>query len=297
MFPFFMLRNRGSVLPFVLGILLIVTILLTNLIRFPGGIRRLVLLAEQRQQWIYDAESALIAYQEGLPQDYFENNPWNIRLPKVVSGQMGPWALLSAEMEGVTVQVLAGASCDSPCPLLRAYKVRRKIYDGFRSQLNRDIVMVEPPLNLKTKSGNQRLFGPMESVALRVIDGDLSLNLDGRVSTGRFIVDGSVEVRGYAEFDTLRVYARGPLVLRGQTKVRWLEAFSESRVEIYRNLDFSGVVVARQEVSFPNGSEKVRFRYPSFVMALENYEMVGIDSMLLPDFAGGRIVPFEWNLR
>jgi hypothetical protein len=192
--------------------------------------------------------------------------------------------------------VLAGIACDSGCRALRSRSLRREIYEGFRSQLNRDIMVVKPPLRLQTKSGNRRLFGRIRPTALRVVDGDLSLDLEGGIASGRFMVDGAVELRGSAVFDTLRVYARGPLTIRGRTKVRWLEAFSEDRVEISGDVEFSGVVAARCEVAFPDGMRKVRLRYPSFVLSLESSETVAADSMLLPGFVDGILRPFEWRM-
>lgn len=301
---FFALRRRGAVLPLVLGILLAVTLLLTSLLQMPGGVRRGALRQLQEQQRIYDAESALIANLSGLPADFFERPPWNRAFPKVERGRLGPWAVLSAPMSSANsgsadkrIRVLAGVPCDSACSLLNSYERRREIYEGFRRELIREISMAKPPLALKVKSGNRRFLGRMQPMSLWVQEGDLTLNLDGNTSSGRFRVDGSAEVRGSVNFDTLRVYARGPVTLRGNVRVRWLEAFSEERVEISQGFDFSGVVVARREVLFPNGVRKVRRRYPSFAMSLENAERSEPDSMLIPAFISGQLQPFEWSLK
>ncbi|SHL17377.1 hypothetical protein SAMN05720762_104394 [Fibrobacter sp. UWH4] len=301
---FFALRRRGAVLPLVLGILLAVTLLLTSLLQMPGGVRRAALRQLQEQQRIYDAESALIANLSGLPADFFERPPWNRALPKVERGRLGPWAVLSAPMSSANsgsadkrIRILAGVPCDSACSLLNSYERRREIYEGFRRELIREITMAKPPLALKVKSGNRRFLGRMQPMSLWVQEGDLTLNLDGNTSSGRFRVDGSAEVRGSVNFDTLRVYARGPVTLRGNVRVRWLEAFSEERVEISQGFDFSGVVVARREVLFPNGVRKVRRRYPSFAMSLENAERSEPDSMLIPAFISGQLQPFEWSLK
>jgi hypothetical protein len=91
---------------------------------------------------------------------------------------------------------------------------------------------------------------------------------------------------------------RGSL-LRGSVKIRWLEAFSEDRVEISSGVEFSGVAVARHEIVFPNGAGKVRMRYPSFVMASESANLaqeLNPDSILIPDFIPGDLKPFEWRL-
>lgn len=289
--------KSGAVLPLVLGILLAVTILLTSLLQMPGGVRRVAMHRAQKQQQIYNAESALIAYLEGFPEGYF-------KLPKVDRGRLGPWADLSAPVDSSrSIHVLAGIACDSACNMLKSPKLRRKIYEDFKQQLNREIMLVKPPLKLEIKSGNRRIFsrdgGRIPSKALQVLDGDLSLDLEGEIPSGRFIADGSVEIRGNAVFDTLRVYARGPLVFRGRLKARFLEAFSEDRIEISSGVEFSGVAIARHEIAFPNGAGKVRMRNPSFVMAAESANLpleLEQDSVLIPDFIPGDLKPFQWRL-
>ena len=286
--------KSGAVLPLVLGILLVVTVLLTSLLQMPGGVRRVAVRSAQKQQQIYDAESALIAYLEGFPEGYF-------KLPKVERGRLGPWADLSASVDSIrSIHVLAGIACDSACNVLKSAKLRREIYEGFKQQLNQEIMLVKPPLKLEIKSGNRRLFGRIPSKALQVLDGDLTLDLEGEISSGRFIADGSVEIRGNAVFDTLRVYARGPLTFRGRLKARFLEAFSEDRIEISSGVEFSGVAIARHEIVFPNGADKVMMHYPSFVMAAESANLpleLEQDSVLVPDFISGDLKPFVWNIK
>ena len=297
------LSRRGAVLPLVLGILLAVTLLLTSLLQLPGGVRRVALRHAQMQQQIYDAESALIACLEGFPEDYF-------KLPKVDRSRLGPWTDLSAEVDSIrSVHVLAGIACDSACNMLKSHKLRREIYEGFKQQLNQEIMLVKLPLKLEIKSGNRRILGrdtgQIPSTALQVLDGDLTLDLEGEIPSGRFIADGSVKIRGNVVFDTLRVYARGPVYLRGSflrgsVKIKWLEAFSEDRIEISSGVEFSGVAIARHEVAFPNGADKVRMRYPSFVMAAESANLPlesEQDSILIPDFISGDLKPFQWSLR
>ena len=292
------LSRRGAVLPLVLGILLAVTLLLTSLLQLPGGVRRVALRHAQMQQQIYDAESALIACLEGFPEDYF-------KLPKVDRSRLGPWTDLSAEVDSIrSVHVLAGIACDSACNMLKSHKLRREIYEGFKQQLNREIMLVKLPLKLEIKSGNRRILGrdtgQIPSTALQVLDGDLTLDLEGEILSGRFIADGSVKIRGNVVFDTLRVYARGPLTFRGRLKARFLEAFSEDRIEISSGVEFSGVAIARHEVAFPNGADKVRMLYPSFVMAAESANLPlewEQDSILIPDFISGDLKPFQWSLR
>lgn len=286
--------KSGAVLPLVLGILLAVTVLLTSLLQMPGGVRWAAMRSAQKQQQIYDAESALIAYLEGFPEGYF-------KLPKVERGRLGPWADLSASVDSIrSIHVLAGIACDSACNVLKSAKLRREIYEGFKQQLNQEIMLVKPPLKLEIKSGNRRLFGRIPSKALQVLDGDLTLDLEGEISSGRFIGDGFVEIRGNAVFDTLRVYARGPLTFRGRLKARFLEAFSEDRIEISSGVEFSGVAIARHEIVLPNGADKVMMHYPSFVMAAESANLpleLEQDSVLVPDFISGDLKPFVWNIK
>lgn len=302
-FDFFEKRS-GAVLPLVLGILLAVTFLLTSLLLMPSGVRRIAMRHAQMQQRIYNGESALIACLEGFPEGYF-------KLPKVERSRLGPWADLSAPAGELRIHVLAGVACDSACNMLKSPKLRREIYEGFRQQLNQEITMVRPPLALEIKSGNRRYFGRDFPQALWVQEGDLSLDLDGggnsaaQAFSGRFIADGSIDVRGSADVDTLRVYARGPIylrgsLLRGPVKIKWLEAFSEDRIEISSGVEFSGVAIARHEVAFPNGVGKVKIHYPSFAMAAELVNLpleAVLDSVLIPDFIGGDLKSFEWSLR
>ena len=319
----FCMSRRGAVLPLVLGILLAVTLLLTSLLQMPGGVRRVAKHRAQKQQQIYDAESALIAYLEGFPEGYFRGEPWNMNLPKVERSRLGPWADLSANLSAPPgealqhIHVLAGVACDCGCNMLKSHKLRREIYEGFRQQLNREITMVRPPLALEIKSGNRRLMGRASAgssanfQALWVQEGDLLLDLDGygnsapQAFSGRYMADGSIDVRGSADFDTLRLYARGPIhlrgsLLRGSIKIRWLEAFSEDRIEISRGVEFAGVAIARHEIAFPNGARKVGVRYPSFVMVAESADLpleLDQDSVLVPDFIPGDLKPFEWSLK
>ena len=316
--------NRfGAVLPLVLGTLLAVTLLLTSLLQMPGGVRRVAMHRAQMQQQIYDAESALIAYLEGFLEGYFAREPWNTALPKVERSRLGPWAELSAMLPvpmGVSrvcsrdqsrVHVLAGIKCDSACNMLKSPKLRCEIYEGFKQQLNQEITMVRPPLALQIKSGNRRIIGRSGFVhdfppALWVQEGDLSLDIEEGAAgaeplSGRFMADGSIEVRGSAAFDTLRLYARGPIYLRGSSlrgaKIRWLEAFSEDRIEIARGVDFSGVAIARREVAFSDPARPATIHYPSFLMSAESSQILEPDSTLVPDFIPGDLTPFLWSLR
>ena len=320
----FRVNKRGAVLTLALGILLVVTLLLTSLLQMPGGVRRVAKHRAQMQQQIYDAESAVIAYLEGFPEGYFAHEPWNTNLPKVERLRLGPWAELSVNLAvpmgesryQSRVHVLAGIKCDSACNMLKSPKLRHDIYEGFKQQLNREITMVKPPLALQIKSGNRRItsreffsrdaFGRDLPSALWVQEGDLSLDIEEGAAgaeplSGRFMADGSIEVRGNATFDTLRVYARGPIYLRGSSlrgaKIRWLEAFSEDLIEIARGVEFSGVAIARREIAFSDPARLATIHYPSFLMSAESSQILALDSTLVPDFIPGDLTPFLWSLK
>ena len=281
---------KGAVLPLVLGILLAVTSLMAALLNVPGGLRRISLMHAQKQQAIYDAESALLAYLAGLPADYFEQD--SLTLPHVVRGRLGPWADLSAKTDSFgELHVLAGITCDSMVLCLESNATRREILEGFKSNLEREILLAE---GMVVKSGNRRFLGRAEMMSLRIESGDLSLDLEGATSVANFWVDGSAVIRGNALFDTLRIYAKGPIEFRGRNKVLWLEAFSEDRVDVSQNFEFSGVLVARTEVSM---GKDVVAHYPSFMMPLPENSEVPYDSILIPDFIDGPLKPFAWSIR
>ena len=65
-------------------------------------------------------------------------------------------------------------------------------------------------------------------------------------------------------------------------------------------MEFSGVAIARHEVAFPNGADKVKMHFPSFVMAAESAnpaQELKTDSVLVPDFIPGDLKPFVWNVK
>ena len=287
--------KSGAVLPLVLGILLAVSCLFASLLGVPGGVRRISLSFLEKQQSIYDAESALLAYLAGLPPDYFEKGVHPVRLPQVTRSREGPWADLSAKAASFgTVHVLAGIACDSVLGCLESNRARREIGSAFRDNLDREIRMRN---GLEVKSGNRRFLGRLQPVSLRVESGDLSLDLDGNTSSACFWVDGSAVLRGNAVLDTLRIFAKGSIEFRGHVKVRFLEAFSEDRIEALQNFEYCGVMVSRGELSI--GKDAVA-HYPSLAMSLSEQFMpdrLSRDSLLIPDFVAGPLQPFLWKLK
>ena len=80
-----MLFKRGNALPLVLGVLLVLSILLSAMLRMPGTLRRTVAIVADETQEMYWAESAVLAKLEGFPEGYFAG------LPAVESRVLGPW--------------------------------------------------------------------------------------------------------------------------------------------------------------------------------------------------------------
>lgn len=246
-------------LSLVLGIVLAVTCMLTALKQAPGGVRRVVLQKEKLLQSIYDEESAILANLKGIPGDYFENETWEWKLPKVSRNMRGLWMDVSSDH----VHAISGIFVKDTS--LVPFGQRRIVADGFKTILKREILTAE---NLQTKSGNRRLFGEARDLSLQVLDGDLYLDLSGHAACGNFFASGSLTLKGAASFDTLRLYSLGPLKVAGAVSARYVEAYSGDAVELSRDFKFSGLVVGPS----------------TFVMS----------SNLLPAFVDGELVPFQW---
>ena len=60
--------KRGNALPLVLGVLLVLSILLSAMLRMPGTLRRTVAIVADETQEMYWAESAVLAKLEGFPE-------------------------------------------------------------------------------------------------------------------------------------------------------------------------------------------------------------------------------------
>ena len=78
-------NSRGNVLPLVLGVLLVLSVLLSAMLRMPGTLRRTVAMVADETQEMYWAESAVLAKLEGFPEMHFAG------LPAVESRVLGPW--------------------------------------------------------------------------------------------------------------------------------------------------------------------------------------------------------------
>lgn len=250
-------------LALVTGIVLAVTLMLTALMNLPGGVRRTELRMERELQLVYYQESAVLAYLAGFPQGYFREAPWNVDLPSVERSLHGPWV----ELASGSVHVLAGVRSHEMSPA-----ESRDVVEGVRQAVDREI---QKSPELKVLSGNRRLLGPARSENLMVLDGDLLVDMAGGKSlVGNFRAGGSLTVKGDAHYDTLRVYSAGPLFLLGKVSTDWLEAYSGDRIEMSRDFRFAGVLAS-----------------PEKVVGLQNGDSI------LPAFARGELVPFEWRTR
>lgn len=275
------MKTRGAVLPLVITVLFCITLMLTALMKLPGGVLRVERTLEKKLQAIYDAESQILLQLYGLP-----SHDVSVR-------QAGPWLELSSPAgTWGRVCVVAGRQYDS---LSRASK--RGLVERFRVTLNQEILLGK---NIQTKSGNRRLFGPAQSMSLVVENGDLLVDVFGPAKVCNFKSYGTMTLRGAAEFDTLRVYSSGQMFFAGDLKINWLEAYSADRIEISGNVHFSGAAVANGSVLLRQHALAI---YPSALLSLNapvEYEPKNIaDSLLLPayeDDAGVSLVPFGWSL-
>lgn len=276
------LNKCGAVLPVVVSVLLCASLMAMALIRMPGGVLRASKKLESKMQNIYDAESEILKFIHGLPET------------RVSASSVGPWLELSIDAgERNRLVVLAGRQNDS---ISRGQK--REMVERFRLNLNREILMSR---NIKIKSGNRRLMGAAKDSNLVVENGDLWVDLFGAARVCHFKSYASITVRGSAVFDTLRLYAVGPLILSGNIKVKWLEAYSADRIEVMGEVAFSGVLAANNQVLL---RQHALARFPSSLLSLNasvNYEQKNVEgTLLLPvseDEGHSELIPFSWNLK
>ena len=277
----FCMLARGSALPLVLGVLLVLSILMTSMLRLPGPLRRTVSLIANETQEMYLAESAVIAKLEGFPDGYFAE------LPTIESRVLGPWTEWRASVltnranarqfeRGVQkFQFLLGnefgrfaASEWARCAITLERNLRERILQSE---------------GLKSLSGNRRFFtldsnlmGRASSVALNVSAGDLTLDLGGagafgdyggRVSVRSFManVEGDVKIRGSVHFDTLRLYATGNVLLQGSVDADFVEIFGLAGVSVSGDVSLAGLLLSKQNVEI---SDHAKMNFPSVAVAI-----------------------------
>lgn len=261
--------KRGFVLGFVLTLILSLTILFGCLLRVPGSVLRYTNRYAREVQTVYDAESAIIANLSGLPDGFFAG------LPPVYAESDGPWgrvcALLQAGAHSIPANISLPLSANSSRSLCASYGTRysRLRFDDwytamtqYRAALRESITMAR---GFRVMSGNRRIFRLDTAIALHVADGDLTLDFDTRVPSAAFLVDGSVNVKGRARFDTLRIYSEGEVTLGGEVTVAHLEVYSGASLEVHSSFRFSGLLYARDVVTI---RDRVRADFPSVAVSL-----------------------------
>ncbi len=252
--------KRGFALTFILVIILALTILYAGLLRIPGGLSRQTARYVADVQAVYDAESAIIANLSGFPDGFF------VGLPHVSAELDGPWGLMCAPMAHKTPT--ASARDGLLCAEYGTRYTRRRfeewftVLSAYRSDL-RERIGGSP--RFREVSGNRRFFRLDSSVALHVSDGDLTLDFDTHVPSAAFIVDGSVNVKGRARFDTLRIFADGDIRLGGEVSATRLEVYSGGSIEVFSRFRFSGMLAARREILL---RDRVRAVFPSVAVAV-----------------------------
>ena len=247
----------GNVLPLVLGLLLVLSILVTSMLRMPGTLRRTVLLVANETQEMYFAESAVLAKLEGFPEGYFKE------LPTVESRILGPWTEWSVRDK---FQFMLGSE-----------------YGRFStSEWARCAVVLEQNLHerilhsdgLKNLSGNRRFFkldssdglSAERTMAINVSAGDLTLDL-GDFSVRSFManVEGDVKIRGNVHFDTLRIYATGSVSVQGNVAADFAEIFGLASVTVSGNVSLVGMLLSKQNIEI---SDRAQMNFPSVALAV-----------------------------
>ena len=252
---------RGSVLPLVLGVLLVLSILVTSMLRLPGPLRRTVALVAKETQEMYWAESAVLLKLEGFPEGYFAD------APSVESRVLGPWTLWQ------TVQRTNGQTRKFQF-LLGGEFGRFSTSEWMRCAVALEQNLHERILQadgLRHLSGNRRFFR-LDLAALNLSAGDLTLDLggsevpgSGNVRSFMANVDGNVKIRGSAHFDTLRIYATGTVLLQGAVTADFVEIFGLASVFVAGNVSLAGVLLSKQNIEI---SGRVKLKFPSIAIAV-----------------------------
>lgn len=267
------------VLAVVLGVALVVTLLLSGLLRVPFTVSRYALRETRRVAEVYRAESALLACFAGFPSGYFDS------LPPVTQGELGPWGLWSAiagtegrsgghsgryydghldrrsgvsDEASVRVSVLVGRSrAKAPWPRYDDWADGAELY---RQTLRRRI-----EADTRRLSGNRRFFRPATKMEYSVEAGDLTLDADGHVVRAAFFVEGSALLKGHLRVDTLLVYAEGPVTVGARLEAGWVEIYSGEVVRVEGSARLRGHVWGRMGVTFSGNARAV---FPSVVLAM-----------------------------
>ena len=266
----------GNVLPLVLGLLLVLSILVTAMLKMSGALRRNVSLVAKETQEMYFAESAVLAKLNGFPDGYFAE------LPIVESRILGPWTewrvldkfqfMLGLEYGRFSTSEWAR------CAVVLEQNLRERI---LRSTV------------LKNLSGNRRFFklnssdglSAERTMAINVSAGDLTLDLgeslafdsalggvsensrSSRKSNRSFManVEGDVKIRGNVHFDTLRIYATGSVSVQGNVTADFAEIFGLASVSVSGNVSLAGALLSKQNIEI---SDRAQMNFPSVALAV-----------------------------
>ena len=262
----------GNVLPLVLGLLLVLSILVTSMLRMPGTLRRNVSLVAKETQEMYFAESAVLAKLNGFPDGYFAE------LPIVESRILGPWVEWRVRDK---FQFLLGneygrfsTSEWARCAVVLEQNLRERILQSS---------------GLKNLSGNRRFFkldssdglSAERTMAINVSAGDLTLDLgesrafdsafenlrSSRKSIRSFManVEGDVKIRGNVHFDTLRIYATGSVCVQGNVTADFAEIFGLASVSVSGNVSLAGALLSKQNIEI---SDRAQMKFPSVALAV-----------------------------
>ena len=247
----------GNVLPLVLGLLLVLSILVTAMLKMPGALRRNVSLVAKETQEMYFAESAVLAKLNGFPDGYFAE------LPIVGSRILGPWTEWRVRDK---FQFMLGSEYGrfSTAEWARCAVV-------LEQNLHERILHSE---GLKNLSGNRRFFkldssdglSAERAMAINVSAGDLTLDL-GDFSVRSFManVEGDVKIRGNVHFDTLRIYATGSVSVQGNVAADFAEIFGIASVTVSGNVSLAGSLLSKQNIEI---SDRAQMKFPSVALAV-----------------------------
>ncbi|SHH19529.1 hypothetical protein SAMN05720761_11065 [Fibrobacter sp. UWCM] len=270
-------RKRGFVLGFVLTLILSLTILFGCLLRVPGSVLRYTNCYAREVQAVYDAESAIIANLSGLPDGFFaglppvyaeSDGPWGrICAPLLVGGHLVP-AKIPHSMPANTLRPASANTAPSLCAYYGTRYSRLRFDDWYTAMIQYRAALRESittARGFRVMSGNRRIFRLDTAIALHVADGDLTLDFDTRVPSAAFLVEGSVNVKGRARFDTLCIYSEGDVTLGGEVSVAHLEVYSGASLEVHSSFRFSGMLYARDCIAI---RDRVRADFPSVAVSL-----------------------------
>ena len=277
-------NSRGNVLPLVLGVLLVLSILLSAMLRMPGALRRAVAMVADETQEMYWAESAVLAKLEGFPEMHFAE------LPAVESRVLGPWTeWRTVKMDGSRVNKFQFMLGNAYSRFSTSEWVRCTVL--LERNLQERILQA---VNLQNFSGSRRFFKLDSTMADRgavnVRAGDLALDLGEsdafggslvgsggsgalddagrrRVSVHSFManVEGDVKIRGDVHFDTLGIYATGAVTVQGNVDASFVQIFGLAGVSVMGDASLSGVLLSKQSVEI---SSRAKMKFPSVAVAV-----------------------------